>query len=197
VGSLAWRLRALLLLAAGSFAVHELRYLLAYHHRSERELALQGHAYLGVLAPVLGVLLVAALLRFAWRLLVGARGSTGAVAVPAFPRLWPAASACLAATYCVQEWLEGELYSGHPAGISGVFGHGGWTALLLALAVGAALALALRGAATAATRGGPGGRWLAPAPSTLFAVESPSPPLRRLPPLACSLAARGPPPASA
>jgi hypothetical protein len=63
---------------------------------------------------------------------------------PGFVRLWLGASASLAAVYTIQEGLEGAFAPGHPAGVVGVFGHGGWTALLFALLLGAAIALLAR-----------------------------------------------------
>jgi hypothetical protein len=53
-------------------------------------------------------------------------------------------AAALVAVYVAQETLEGMLATGHPTGFAGVFGHGGWWALPAALAVGLAIALALR-----------------------------------------------------
>jgi hypothetical protein len=51
----------------------------------------------------------------------------------------------LVAAYCAQELLEGILASGHPAGLAGVFGDGGWTAIPLALPLALLVALGLRG----------------------------------------------------
>ena len=51
-------MRALALVPAGAFAVHQLRYLLAYGHRAGNELAAQGHSYLDSIVPWI-VLLVA------------------------------------------------------------------------------------------------------------------------------------------
>jgi hypothetical protein len=59
-------------------------------------------------------------------------------------------SVSLLAMYSLQESLEGALATGHPGGLAGVFGHGGWVAIPLSAAVGLALALALRGAGRAA-----------------------------------------------
>lgn len=51
--------------------------------------------------------------------------------------------------YCGQELLEGFLAAGHPAGLAGILGHGGWIAAPVAVSVGGALAAALRLADTA------------------------------------------------
>ena len=50
----------------------------------------------------------------------------------------------LVAIYVLQELLEGLFASGHPTGAGGVVGHGGWLALPLAVAFGAASAAILR-----------------------------------------------------
>ncbi len=52
----------------------------------------------------------------------------------------------LAAIYSGQELLEGMLTAGHPPGVEGVLGHGGWLMVPLSVAVGGLLALLLRGA---------------------------------------------------
>jgi hypothetical protein len=46
--------------------------------------------------------------------------------------------------YGVQELCEGLFASGHPAGLIGILGHGGWIAAPIALVLGAALAGTLR-----------------------------------------------------
>src|SRR5439155_17156618 len=63
-----------------------------------------------------------------------------------FGRLWGCASSALLAVYTLQEGLEGEFSPGHPTGLVGVFGHGGWTAIPLAITIGALIALLLEGA---------------------------------------------------
>ena len=50
----------------------------------------------------------------------------------------------LVAVYAVQEFLEGLVAAGHPGGVHGIVGHGGWWAGVLAVAVGAVIALLLR-----------------------------------------------------
>lgn len=154
--SLAWRLRAGALLLAGVLALHQLRYLLSYGAQAHEQLGAQGHAYLAALvSPVLLLLALAilhfgAVLRRAW---CGASSTTGADAPPpTVRRLWSGASAFLLVAYAAQEGLEGVLATGHPAGWQGVFGHGGWVALPLALVLGLLVALLLRGAAAAVAR---------------------------------------------
>jgi hypothetical protein len=43
--------------------------------------------------------------------------------------LWSIATTSLFGIYVVQEILEGLTFSGHPGGVSGVLGHGGWWAI--------------------------------------------------------------------
>jgi hypothetical protein len=140
------RLRAAALLGAGALAVHQLRYLLAYGHGASDALALQGHGYLALATPVVAMLVVLAAIELLFRVATARPDSVGGMPRPSTLRLWMLASACLLVTYSVQEWLEGAAAAGHPGGLGGVFGHGGWTAVLLSAAIGAIVALALRGA---------------------------------------------------
>lgn len=135
------------LVPLASLTVHQLRYVLAFGSGASHELAEQGHSYLHELTPWivlccglgLGVLLtrVAA----AWR--------TGRADTPAacgFGAVWATAAAGLVGIYAGQEALEGLFATGHPVGLTGIFGDGGLWAIPAALAVGLALALVARGA---------------------------------------------------
>ncbi len=176
------------LMGAGTFAVHQLRFALTFRHGTGDPMAMRGHGYLVPVAPVLVGLL---LLAFAVGLARMARGATDPA--PQVRRLWAGTSASLFAVYCGQESVEGMLTAGHPAGLQGVVGHGGWVALPLALAVGLAIALIMRGAAAASTLVAAGAPWRAP--------DCSSPEQAVLPPWiarttcagARNLAARGPP----
>ena len=55
-------------------------------------------------------------------------------------------AAGLLAVYTAQEFLEGVFVMGHPAGLVGIFGYGGWWAIPAALGVGLVLAAAFQGA---------------------------------------------------
>jgi hypothetical protein len=134
------RLRCFALLGAGGLGLHELRYVIAYGGGADHALAAQGHGYLDAAGAVVALALVAAL-----ALLVASLVRGGAASARWSAR-WPVVSAGLLAIYVVQELAEGMLASGHPAGIDGVFGHGGLVAVPLALALGAAVAALLRGA---------------------------------------------------
>jgi hypothetical protein len=171
-----WRLRTAALLGVGAFAVHQLRFAVPYGRGASHALAVQGHAYLLPLAPVLvGVLLLA----FAHLLGAVARGAP-APAVR-FRRLWVGASASLAIVYSLQELIEGLVSRGHPGGLEGVVGHGGWLALPLSIVIGLAIALLSRGASVAAARARRAGRpWRAPAPLAPLVLAAPGASLSQL-----------------
>ena len=60
--------------------------------------------------------------------------------------LWLACSAALVAIFATQEFLEGLFATGHPAGLVGIFGFGGWWSIPAALCVGLVLAAVFHGA---------------------------------------------------
>jgi hypothetical protein len=136
------RSRGLLLLPVGAFVVHQLRYRLAYGPQASAQLAAQGHSYLDSFAPWLVLLLCLAtgsfLARIAQALATGrpaGRRSFGAV--------WFVSTCLLIAIYAVQEFLEGLVAAGHPGGLAGIVGHGGWWAAVVAVGVAAVIALLL------------------------------------------------------
>jgi hypothetical protein len=127
-------------------ALHELRYALGYGSHADEELAAQGHGYLpfatlaaGLLLALAAAALLAGVVR-AWR--------TGAGEGAQLPLglTWLAASLALTGVYSGQELLEGALAAGHQGGLGALAGHGGLVAYPLAFALGALVALALRGA---------------------------------------------------
>ena len=137
------------LLGMGAMAVHELRYLLAYGGDSGRALSEQGHAYLPLItaaAVVLVGLATGQLIRA-----VGRARRTGAVEgeAPAFVAAWLLSALALTVIFALQESLEGLLSAGHPAGVAALTGHGGLVALPISAAIGALVALGLRGASAA------------------------------------------------
>jgi hypothetical protein len=135
------------LMPAGAFAVHQLRYWLAYGNEAAAELQRQGHSYLHSLVPWVVLLLGLAVGGF---LLALGRALGGRCSLPrytlSFTTLWLLCSACLVTIYATQELLEGMFATGHPAGLIGVFGYGGWWSVPAALAVGLVLAAAFQGA---------------------------------------------------
>src|SRR5580765_128817 len=134
--------RGFMLLPASAFAVHQLRYELGYGSRSGAALAAQGHGYQNSLAPWVVLLLAVAAGTFLARV---ARAATGRAETRrrSFAALFGFAWALLLAVYCLQEWLEGVFALGHPAGLAGIVGHGGWWAVPLSAAAAAVVALLL------------------------------------------------------
>jgi hypothetical protein len=136
--------RGLVLMPAAALLVHQLRYSLTYGSQASTELADQGHAYLGSLVPWIAMLIAVGLGCFVTRLARAAhRGRDDAHARP-FLRLWATTAAGLVAIYTLQELLEGFLAVGHPPGLAGVFGHGGWWSLPAAALVALATVSLLR-----------------------------------------------------
>ena len=141
------RVAPLALMPAAAFAVHQLRYWLAYGDGARVALERQGHAYLHSLAPWLVLLLALAAGGFLRAL---GRAFSGDCSVRrytlSFAALWFACIASLVAIYATQELLEAVLMSGHPAGLAGAFGYGGWWAVPASVFVGLVLAALLHGA---------------------------------------------------
>jgi hypothetical protein len=127
--------RAGALLAAGSLAVHELRYIVGYGEPA----AVGGHGYLAVVAPI-----VALALALACGLWIARLGRAVAPATRG-PLTWAASTAVLVGVFLAQESVEALTAAGHP----GLFAHGGWLALPIAVAVGGMVALVLCGARVA------------------------------------------------
>ena len=141
--------RGLLLLPIAALGVHELRYRLAYGSRADSALAAQGHGYLDSLAPWLVLLLGLALGAFLVRVSRALAGRADTAPRRSFAALWLLSTASLVAIYAAQELLEGVFAAGHPSGLTGLFGNGGWWSLAAAVVVGAGL----RGAAPSRHRG--------------------------------------------
>jgi hypothetical protein len=190
------RLAPVALVPAGAFAVHQLRYWLTYGGRAAAELQAQGHSYLHSLAPWIVLLLAIAVGGF---LRAVGRALGGEYSLPRYTAslaaMWLICSACLLAIYVSQEFLEGLVLAGHPAGLAGVFGYGGWWAIPASLAVGLVLASILHGA-----------RWVLHEVARRCAARRPTParraaavraplstPAPRLAPLARGWSGRGPP----
>jgi hypothetical protein len=126
-------------LALGAFALHQLRYLIAFGSSSSAELARQGHSYMADALPVLAVFALSALLATLIRSRLGPTLSRAPLA-----RRAAALALALLAIYVTQESLEGLLAAGHPAGAAAIFAGGGWLAFPLALLLGALAALVVR-----------------------------------------------------
>lgn len=141
------RLAPLGLMPGAAFAVHQLRYWLAYGSRASAELERQGHSYLHSVTPWLVMLVAVSAGAFLQQL---GRALGGRRSVPrhtlSFAGLWLSCAASLVAIYATQELLEGLFATGHPGGLIGVFGYGGWWSIPAALAVGLVLAAVFHGA---------------------------------------------------
>ena len=115
------------LLPPAAFVVHELRYMLAFGGGAGAELQRTGHSYLHSVVPWLVLLLaliVGGFLRAIGRALSGQRSLPRyAVSVAG---LWMLCATALVLIFACQEFLEGLFATGHPAGLAGIFGYGGW-----------------------------------------------------------------------
>ena len=140
---LAHSVRLAAILALGAFGLHQLRYLIA-GLISSPEVAQAGHRYMADLLPPIAVLVLAAAVA---TLIRGTEGASPSRA-PLGRRIVVFAAALLA-IYVGQEFLEGLIGAGHPAGPAALLATGGWLALPLALAhrrpVGAARERCSRG----------------------------------------------------
>jgi hypothetical protein len=187
----AHRARLAAILALGVFALHQLRYLVAFGSSSSEELARQGHGYMADWLPILGVFALSALLGTLIRGRFGAR-----LARASLSRRAAIFAAALLAIFVTQESLEGALAAGHPGGVAAVVGSGGWLAIPLAVAIGFASALLARALenveiAIGARRTMP---VLPRAPRTAGSARPPAAVPRTLDSLAFGLARRPPPP---
>jgi hypothetical protein len=137
----------LVLVPAAAFAVHQLRFMLAFGSGANLELARQGHAYLHSLVPWIVLLLGlgAGAFLFALGRALGGQRSVPRFAL-SFGALWLVCTLCLVGIYVAQEFLEGLFAAGHPAGLVGIFGYGGWWSIPAAACVGLVLAAVFEGA---------------------------------------------------
>jgi hypothetical protein len=184
------------LLPPAAFAVHQLRYMLAFGGHAGIELQRTGHSYLHSVVPWLVLLVALAVGSF-----LRALGSAfaGQTSLPRYTMslvgLWFACSAALVAIFAVQEFLEGLFAVGHPAGWAGIFGYGGWWAIPAAVCVGLVLATLLHGARwivreVAKRRAPAQPRWSGPG---LVVARPRDAVVIALPPLVGGWSGRGPP----
>ncbi len=141
------RLGPLAMMPAAAFAVHQLRYWLAFGSRASIELQIQGHSYLHSVVPWIMVLVavsVGVFLQALGRALAG-QTSTSRFTV-SLAGLWLLCAVALVGIYSCQEFLEGLIFTGHPFGLIGIFGYGGWWAIPASFAVGLVLAAVFHGA---------------------------------------------------
>jgi hypothetical protein len=185
-----------MLMPVAAFVVHQLRYYLAYGSAAAGVLEGTGHSYLHSLVPWLVMLVAFAVGGWLWAL---GRAAAGQRSMPRYTvsliGLWLACSACLVAIFATQEFLEGVFATGHPVGLAGIFGFGGWWSIPAAVSVGLILAVLFHGA-----------RWMLDEVARRHVRERSSPAVRvastsrpsdvwvaRLAPLAEGWSGRGPP----
>jgi len=135
------------LLPPAAFAVHQLRYWLAFGPSAAIELQRTGHSYLHSVVPwliVLVALAVGGLLRALGRAFAG--HTSPARFTLSLTALWLVCTVALLAIFACQELLEGMFATGHPAGWTGIFGYGGGWSIPAALCIGLVLATLLHGA---------------------------------------------------
>jgi hypothetical protein len=139
-------LRGIALVPAAALALDHLRYLLAYRTHAGNVFEAEGHDFLGLLVPWIGLAVAVAIGAFLARLVRvwrGARADEGSDVSGL--ALWATCSGLLLAIHILQEALELLLIPGN-TGLYVLLGTGMVWAALAAIAVGGALALALRGA---------------------------------------------------
>jgi len=135
------------LVPAAALAVHQLRFLLAFGGGAGLQLGRSGHSYLHSAVPWIVLLIGVAVGAFLWALGAALEGQRSAPRYTlSLAGLWVVCSTCLIAIFATQEFLEGLLATGHPTGMVGIFGYGGWWSIPAALCVGLVLAAVLHGA---------------------------------------------------
>jgi hypothetical protein len=135
------------LVPPAAFAVHQLRFTLAFGKAASVQLQITGHSYLHSLVPwIVGLLGLSAglFLRALGRTLAGRTQTAGRAG--SFLTLWLACTAALIGIYTAQELLEGAFLVGHVPGLAGAFGMGGGWAIPAAAGVGLVLAAIYCGA---------------------------------------------------
>jgi hypothetical protein len=135
------RLRRGALLSSGAWAVHELRFTIAPVDGGVGP----GHGYLHALLPLLTVLVALAATGFVARLVAPRREQA---AIRSLRADWASCVAVLLVSFVLQESGE-SLLSAHGA----VFAAGGWLGVPLAVVIGLAVALLVRGARAAVAAG--------------------------------------------
>jgi hypothetical protein len=147
MGPHARRIAQVAVLPPAAFAVHQLRYMLAFGANAGIELQRTGHSYLHSLVPWLIATLAIAVGVFLQALGRAFAGQTSARSYSAsLLGLWLTCSAALLAIFICQEFLEGVFLTGHPAGLQGIFGFGGWWAVPASLCIGLVVAALFHGA---------------------------------------------------
>jgi hypothetical protein len=127
-------------------AVHQLRYLFAYGSHAAAELSEHGDHYVASATVVAGVLVAISLAFGVLRLVAIWRGRAHVEIVRApLWLVWLGLTVVLLAGFCVLEGLEMLFEPHRTAGISDIFGSGGWWALPAAALVAALMASLVHG----------------------------------------------------
>jgi H+/Cl- antiporter ClcA len=179
-------------IAPSALVLHELRYLIGFGHHAHEALAERGHSYLPLAGGVAGLLLALA----AAQLIVAldrARRTARAEEPPGLVQIWLVLALALAVVYTGQELLEAALTSGRDVSAAAVLADGGWSALPLALAIGALAALLVHGAGRRVAMVARRARPRAGRPAPLTPRRRVAPVLVRPPVIARHLAGRAPP----
>jgi hypothetical protein len=135
------------LLPPAAYAVHQLRYELAYGSAAGAELRETGHSYLHSVVPWLVMLIALVAGGFLWRVGRAFRAHTTPRAFSlSLVATWGLCAVALVAIFACQETLEGLFAAGHPGGWTAVFGDGGWWAVPAAACIGLVLAALFHGA---------------------------------------------------
>ena len=110
LGARLWGLAPVVLMPAAAFAVHQLRYYLAYGSAAGAELQRTGHSYLHSVVPWIVGLVALAVGGFLWSL---GRAMAGQRSLPRFTvsflGLWAACAVSLVAIFATQEFLGGSV----------------------------------------------------------------------------------------
>ena len=180
------------MIAVAALVLHELRYLIGFGDHAGEALAARGHTYLPFAGGVAGLLLALA----GAQLLVAidrARRTARGERAPGIIPLWLGLAAVLLFVYSGQELLEALLSRGRHLGPAVPFAEGGWSAVPLALVLGAVGALVLSGASRAVCVAARRTRRAPLRPRRGRSRRPPAPARAPLPVLARHLASRAPP----
>lgn len=139
-------LRCAVFMAGAALAIHEIRSHAGLGGHAHQEIAQYAHGYLGTITLLAGVLAALAAAHFLARLVVPRRAAHGTDYVaPGALRLWRVAALALLCISLGQELAESFVATGDPATLSSVLDHGGWITVPVAIVLGGAVALAVRG----------------------------------------------------
>lgn len=107
------------------------------------------HSYMPLAFGLVTVLLLLACGSFLRTLIHALRGVEDEGEPPRFRVLWPLLTAALLTVFSLQEWVEGWVTPGHPAGLEHVANHVGLGGLGIGTVIAGLIALLLRGARSA------------------------------------------------